>query len=129
MKAIITLLLACGLWAAPAWAQSKAGSPELTPYEQLRYGDSLWEVPREPYQSDYQLERRRANISQAPPAPGPAQPGRLESPLRTGPAKTDDTRAQQRFQSRKQWENEQRKISERSRSSVPSRQSKPAWKK
>ena len=64
----------------------------MSPYERGRYGGSLWAVPREPYQSRYQMDRFNSGLYSLP-----------ESVVR------------ERFQSRVQWESEQRKISDRAR--------------
>ena len=136
-KLLIGLVLAL-LWADPALAQSQPPGTKpiqapayqppttrLSPYEQMRYGTSLWEVPREPYQSRYRVEQETSKINDLPNATiSPKRSGKGQSPINTNPAgSVSERRTQERFQSRMQWENEQRKISDRSRNSVPGRKS------
>jgi hypothetical protein len=115
MKKMIPLALLCLWWASAAWGQS-SGSPRLTAYEQQRYGDRLWEIPREPYQSRYQTEQYTSRLSETPAVPsGPRNRGnRSLLTLAPGPDPAAG-RVQRRLQTRMQWENEQRRISDRSR--------------
>ncbi len=138
------LILLSGLmWPAAAPAQYQAPSTRLSPYEQQRYDSSLWQVPREPYQSRFKLEEFKARGYIPPqPEPGPGvsvdkrrtgvqSPVRTEadvltpsvqSPVRTAPGATPsraEQRARDRFQTRSTWENQQRQIGERSRIAVP----------
>ena len=137
-KALICLVLSL-LWAGSALAQYQPPGTKptpayrppttgLSPYEQMRYGTSLWEVPREPYQSRYRVEQDTSRINEAPAAAiSPRRPsgGRSGgSPINTNPAGRVVDRKTLRFQSRMQWENEQRKISDRSRQSTPGQKSK-----
>ena len=98
MRATLIIVLSLILWApGSAWAQTPAPalpSAKLSPYEEQRYGDTLWAVPREPYQSGYRMEEYKARPY--------ARPGL----------------SQRRFHNEMTWRNEQRKISERSRQPV-----------
>ncbi|UQZ89505.1 hypothetical protein C4J81_09940 [Deltaproteobacteria bacterium Smac51] len=88
MKKLLFLL--CLFFPVDALAQYEPPSTRLSPYEQQRYGDSLWEVPREPYQSRYQTDRFSSKVYNMP-----------------------DSVVRERFQTRMQWESEQHRISER----------------
>ncbi len=130
MKKTVPLILLCLWWASAAWGQSPSGSPRLTPYEQQRYGDRLWEVPRDPYQSRYRTEKYNSRLSETQTAPSAPKKRGGPSPatLAPGPDPTAG-RVQQRFQTRMRWENEQRRISERSRRGFPGQKTgQPAWK-
>ena len=137
MQKFILMLGLALLWAVPALAQShppgakptpayRPPTTGLSPYEQMRYGTSLWEVPREPYQSRYRLEQDTSKINQPPAATvSPRRSsGQGRSPINTNPAgSVGERKTKERFQSRMQWENEQRKISDRSRHSAPGQKS------
>ena len=131
MKTMILTLASLLLLSWPVPAQSQPPSAELSPYEEQRYGDRLWEVPREPYQSGYKFEEYNSKLYEAPgPAPArpkssrpkSSRPGRVQggSPINTSPSISQSpTRAQQRFQTQQRFQNQQRQISERSRVKVP----------
>lgn len=125
LSLLLTLLL---LPALPVQAQPP--SPRLSPYEELRYGSDLSQVPREPYRSESRLEGYQAR-PYIPPAPesavrpgaasrkrsvpdAPASAGRRDYGL-----KSPQSKARDRYQTRAVWRNEQRKISERSRIPAP----------
>ncbi|MDR2946460.1 MAG: hypothetical protein LBV79_06920 [Candidatus Adiutrix sp.] len=128
MKKLL-LALALVLWVGPAQAQDISPGTKLTPYEETRYGGSLWQVPREPYQSRYRAEKESSALTAPPAAPRPARAsGRRgsKSPVHTAPPRhIGEEMTRQRFQSRMKWENEQRQIGERSRNSVPRFAPKP----
>ena len=118
MKTTILTLTVFLLASGPAPAWSDPPSPILTPYEHQRYDSSLWEVPREPYQTEYKIEEYNSKLDN-PPARSQGRV-RKQRPIDTSPSSVrTPTRAQQRFQTRQTWKNEQRKISERSRVQVP----------
>jgi len=129
MKKLLICLAPLMLFSSPALAQYEPPTTELTPYEQTRYGSSLWEVPRQPYESRYRVEKDTSRLSESPPDAVPSQGSygqrsRGQSPINTSPpGNLQERKTQQRFQSRMQWENEQRKISERSRYSAPGQKS------
>ena len=139
MKKIFLLLGLALIWAGPALAQSQPPGTKpvqapayqppttgLTPYERNVYGFQLWAVPREPYQSRYRLEQETSKINQFPAAtvsPRRSSSGKARSPINTSPAGVAERKTQERFQSRMRWENEQRKISDRSRYSAPNQKS------
>ena len=136
MKHCILALIIGLVFPLGAAAQPGPSQPELSPYEQLRYGSKLWQVPREPYQSDFRLEQYKnmlyepSSPSRKSKQPTPGKPRYSSpSPIRTPALNSAPDRAQQRFQSRQQWENEQRKISERSRDRHPGSPEKPAWQR
>lgn len=130
---LLTLFILTMLAARPAPAQ--APSPALSPYEELRYGSNLSEVPRDPYQSEFRSETYQARPYIAPEPDSPIRPGAAAVDRRQNPSptasqgrirtrndglKTPDARVRDRYQTRTSWSNEQRKISERSRIPVPS---------
>ncbi len=88
MKKLLFLL--CLFFPADLSAQYQTSDTRLSPYEQNRYGDSLWAVPREPYQSRYQADRFKAKVYDLP-----------------------ESTVKERFQSRMSWEGEQQKITGR----------------
>jgi hypothetical protein len=122
---------------SPAPAQAQDPSAGLSPYERQVYGDRLWQIPREPYQREYRSEEYRARPYLPPvevPQAGASRPKERisgRSPLRTGPPAGlgRPSRTQQRFQSRKSFENEQRKISERSRTRAPGAAGPQPWQR
>jgi hypothetical protein len=122
---------------SPAPAQTQGPSAGLSPYERQVYGDRLWQLPREPYQREYRSEEYQARPYWPPveePKPGASTLRARSSgraPLRTGaPASLGRPgRTQQRFQSRKSFENEQRKISERSRLRAPGAAGPQPWQR
>ena len=125
----VTFLTAL-LWALPAAAQSSSvPSTQLAPYEEQRYGSKLWEVPREPYRTDFEQYKARTYIP--PEDDQPARPSSTErrrssgsgsSPIKTDPGglKKSDAAVKQRFQTDMKFRESQRKISERSRIPAPS---------
>ena len=137
MKISLVILLTIMLWPWPAPARAQVGSAELSPYEQQVYGDRLWQVPREAYQREYRSEEYQARPyippkEEASPGVPTLQRRSSESrPLRTGPSDSSlrPGRSQQRYQTRKSFENEQRKISERSRVRAPGKAEAPAWQR
>jgi len=128
MRKTLLAFLTVMLYAAPLQAQYQPPSEALSPYEQQRYGSKLWQVPRDPYQSQYRSAEYQAR-PYIPPQEESASPsisfrkrGRGGGgPVTTAPPRQvrQPTRAQQRFQNRKQFEINQRAISERSRVKVP----------
>ncbi len=86
-------LLLCLFFPADLSAQHESPGTRLSPYEQTRYGGSLWEVPREPYQSRYRADRFKAKVYDLP-----------------------ESIVKDRFQNRMNWEGEQRKITDRAKS-------------
>lgn len=127
------LLALCLMPLGPVLAQSS--SPELSPYEELRYGSDLSRVPREPYQTESRLEGYKARPYIPPESEPSVRPGSAarqrsyssSSPAFPSPAgirnqglKNSQTKVRDRYQTRATWRNEQRKISERSRITVPS---------
>lgn len=128
MPKILTLALAFWLCASAAGAQEAPGS-ELSAYERQRYEGRLWEVPREPYQSDFNLYRHKNNLyippeSPAAPSssrPAAALPGAVKSPVNTAPAPPigSGAKVRQRYQSETKFRQDQRDISRRSRQGGP----------
>lgn len=133
-KILVAALFLLGLISAgPVLAQSPSAA--LSPYEELRYGQDLSRVPREPYQTEFELEGYKARPYIPPEQEPSVRSGAAarqrsydsSSPAPSSPAgirgqglKNPRTKVRDRYQTRATWRNEQRKISERSRLSVPS---------
>gem|GEM_PF-3666680 len=128
---LLTLFISLQFFARPAPAQ--VPSPELSSYEELRYGSDLSRVPREPYQTEFRLEGYQARPYIPPEPDSPIRPGASAVDRRANPSptasrlrtrnnglKTPQARVRARYQTRTSWSNEQRKISERSRQPAPS---------
>lgn len=81
------LLLLCLIFPLDVSAQT---DNKLSTYEQNIYGDKLWKLPREPYQSRYKADVFKAKVYNLP-----------------------DSAIQNRFQTHSQWENQQKAVSDR----------------
>lgn len=129
LRVILFVLLAVFLTgASPAAAQYSSPSTELSPYEEQRYGSKLWELPREPYQSEFGQYKARTYIP--PEDDQPARPsavrkragtaGRSSIRTESGRRTSSEATVRRRFQSEMKFREDQRKIGERSRIGAPS---------